>query len=431
MTVHAAKGLEWDVVVVAGLTRSPCSRSTASRSPTGPSRSRRCRSRCAATAPSCPTLPLAGRRRPGGGPRRAGRVPRGVQGAGRAGGAPAGLRRGDPRPRPAALLRLLVGHQHQAARPVGAARAAARPVRRGGGGVVAVWAERPPRPTAQPAERRARVAAAGRTTRWALRAAGASRTPRRLVRGARGGRRRPSTRRTGHRSTRGTTSSSCCSPSWPGTGSAAAPPPSSSCRRSCRCPSWSCCAATRPSWPGRSGGRCRASRRRWPVGAPGSTCGSRRAGGSSGCSTSTSCPAPPTTRPRPTTTCWRCRRRSRRASGPPATPTEVELPFDMVVDGLLLRGRCDAVFTDAPDGLVDVVDWKTGPPRTGAEARGRRRPAGRLPAGLAPPHRRAAGPHPRGVPLRRGAGSRSAPPTCSTRTQLAALISSVPTVPTG
>jgi DNA helicase-2/ATP-dependent DNA helicase PcrA len=50
------------------------------------------------------------------------------------------------------------------------------------------------------------------------------------------------------------------------------------------------------------------------------------------------------------------------------TPTEVELPFDMVVDGLLLRGRCDAVFTDAPDGLVDVVDWKTGPPRTGTEA---------------------------------------------------------------
>ncbi len=49
------------------------------------------------------------------------------------------------------------------------------------------------------------------------------------------------------------------------------------------------------------------------------------------------------------------------------TPAEVELPFDMVVDGLLLRGRCDAVFTDAPDGLVDVVDWKTGPPRTGAE----------------------------------------------------------------
>jgi DNA helicase-2/ATP-dependent DNA helicase PcrA len=49
-------------------------------------------------------------------------------------------------------------------------------------------------------------------------------------------------------------------------------------------------------------------------------------------------------------------------------PAEVELPFDLVVDGLLLRGRCDAVFTDAPDGLVDVVDWKTGPPRAGADA---------------------------------------------------------------
>jgi DNA helicase-2/ATP-dependent DNA helicase PcrA len=49
-------------------------------------------------------------------------------------------------------------------------------------------------------------------------------------------------------------------------------------------------------------------------------------------------------------------------------PAEVELPFDMVVDGLLLRGRCDAVFTDAPDGTVDVVDWKTGPPKTGADA---------------------------------------------------------------
>ena len=49
-------------------------------------------------------------------------------------------------------------------------------------------------------------------------------------------------------------------------------------------------------------------------------------------------------------------------------PAEVEFPFDMVVDGLLLRGRCDAVFTDAPDGTVDVVDWKTGRPKSGAAA---------------------------------------------------------------
>jgi len=43
-------------------------------------------------------------------------------------------------------------------------------------------------------------------------------------------------------------------------------------------------------------------------------------------------------------------------------PHEVEFPFDMVIDGVLLRGRCDAVFTDFPGGLVDVVDWKTGRP---------------------------------------------------------------------
>ncbi|HEX6919812.1 MAG TPA: ATP-dependent DNA helicase [Actinomycetes bacterium] len=49
-------------------------------------------------------------------------------------------------------------------------------------------------------------------------------------------------------------------------------------------------------------------------------------------------------------------------------PAEVEFPFDMVVDGVLLRGRCDAVFADDPDGYVDVVDWKTGRPKTGADA---------------------------------------------------------------
>jgi DNA helicase-2/ATP-dependent DNA helicase PcrA len=49
-------------------------------------------------------------------------------------------------------------------------------------------------------------------------------------------------------------------------------------------------------------------------------------------------------------------------------PAEIEFPFDMVVDGVLLRGRCDAVFADAADGMVDVVDWKTGRPPTGAEA---------------------------------------------------------------
>jgi DNA helicase II / ATP-dependent DNA helicase PcrA len=42
------------------------------------------------------------------------------------------------------------------------------------------------------------------------------------------------------------------------------------------------------------------------------------------------------------------------------TPVEVEAPFELVVDGVLIRGRADAVFRDA-DG-VEVIDWKTGAP---------------------------------------------------------------------
>ncbi len=44
------------------------------------------------------------------------------------------------------------------------------------------------------------------------------------------------------------------------------------------------------------------------------------------------------------------------------TPVEVEAPFEMVLDEVVLRGRADAVFADG-DGLL-VVDWKTGPPPT-------------------------------------------------------------------
>jgi len=61
----------------------------------------------------------------------------------------------------------------------------------------------------------------------------------------------------------------------------------------------------------------------------------------------------------------------RRSDWASRVPAEVEFPFDVVVDGLTLRGRCDAVFTDATDddgGLVDVVDWKTGRPPAGDEA---------------------------------------------------------------
>jgi DNA helicase-2/ATP-dependent DNA helicase PcrA len=42
------------------------------------------------------------------------------------------------------------------------------------------------------------------------------------------------------------------------------------------------------------------------------------------------------------------------------SPREVEAPFELVLGDVVVRGRADAVFDDG-DGLL-VVDWKTGPP---------------------------------------------------------------------
>jgi DNA helicase-2/ATP-dependent DNA helicase PcrA len=49
------------------------------------------------------------------------------------------------------------------------------------------------------------------------------------------------------------------------------------------------------------------------------------------------------------------------------TPVDVEVPFDMVIGGTVVRGRIDAVFADA-DGAT-VVDWKTGDPPDTPEAK--------------------------------------------------------------
>jgi DNA helicase-2/ATP-dependent DNA helicase PcrA len=49
------------------------------------------------------------------------------------------------------------------------------------------------------------------------------------------------------------------------------------------------------------------------------------------------------------------------------TPVDVEVPFEMAIDGTVVRGRIDAVFAD-PDGGATVVDWKTGEPPHGPEA---------------------------------------------------------------
>ncbi|HZC09619.1 MAG TPA: ATP-dependent DNA helicase, partial [Mycobacterium sp.] len=49
------------------------------------------------------------------------------------------------------------------------------------------------------------------------------------------------------------------------------------------------------------------------------------------------------------------------------TPVDVEVPFEMAIDGTVVRGRIDAVFAD-PDGGATVVDWKTGEPPQGPKA---------------------------------------------------------------
>src|SRR5215207_4096145 len=46
-------------------------------------------------------------------------------------------------------------------------------------------------------------------------------------------------------------------------------------------------------------------------------------------------------------------------------PAEVEVPFETPLGPLMLRGRIDAVFADGAGGH-EVIDWKTGPPPSGA-----------------------------------------------------------------
>lgn len=49
------------------------------------------------------------------------------------------------------------------------------------------------------------------------------------------------------------------------------------------------------------------------------------------------------------------------------SPVEVEVPFETQVDSILLRGRIDAIYQNA-DGTFEVVDWKTGAPKEGQAA---------------------------------------------------------------
>ena len=199
-----------------------CSRSRASRSPTGPSSSRRCRSRCAATAPSCPSC--------------AGRTPTdqvdartscstafraGLPGARRARGAPARLRRGHPGPRRCWSARATGGTRRkkqrgpsrcstEIARAVPGRRRASRRLGRGAGPTTTPTRWPPTRrrrsgPTTRSGQRRPAVEAGCR--RWSAR---------QLDRPCAGRRRRATA--TGSRP--GTRSSSCCSPSSPASAAA-------------------------------------------------------------------------------------------------------------------------------------------------------------------------------------------------------------------
>jgi DNA helicase-2/ATP-dependent DNA helicase PcrA len=50
------------------------------------------------------------------------------------------------------------------------------------------------------------------------------------------------------------------------------------------------------------------------------------------------------------------------------TPHRVEVPFATVVAGVVVRGRMDAVFSTGQPQHYDVIDWKTGQKPTGADA---------------------------------------------------------------
>jgi len=64
----------------------------------------------------------------------------------------------------------------------------------------------------------------------------------------------------------------------------------------------------------------------------------------------------------------RLRERFERSEWADRWPQAVEVPFETLIGGRLVRGRIDAVFARPADGGFDVVDWKTGsPPRSRAE----------------------------------------------------------------
>ena len=80
-------------------------------------------------------------------------------------------------------------------------------------------------------------------------------------------------------------------------------------------------------------------------------------------------------------------------------PYEVEVPFETVIDGIAVRGRMDAVYAEA-DGGWTVVDWKTGALPDPARRAHAERAARRVPPRVGRVDRLPAGARAGGVPLR-------------------------------
>ena len=91
----------------------------------------------------------------------------------------------------------------------------------------------------------------------------------------------------------------------------------------------------------------------------------------------------------------------RRSEWAHRAPAHVEVPVETRIGDVVVRGRIDAVFRDA-DGGWDLVDWKTGRRPSARPAQDQGRAAGRLPAGVVPAQGCPARGRPGGVLLRGG-----------------------------
>ena len=172
LTAHAAKGLEWDVVAVAGLSRGGWPGPGPQAPTTGWAGSGVLPFPLRGDADGLPELDLAEAADQRGVAGAVADFDRGLAGPRRARGAPAGVRGGDPPPPAAALLRVLVGRGRRSGRA--ARRCSCDEVRdaclAGGRALVDEWAPeprrtrptRPPRWCCAPSGRPTRSGRAGR-----------------------------------------------------------------------------------------------------------------------------------------------------------------------------------------------------------------------------------------------------------------------------